>query len=67
MATENRDAKSQLRKNYQASDVSVQLNIVEVVAGGVHFPWVQLSGILHVEDCLEFTGDNTSAIHVKTP
>ena len=26
-------------KTYQASDVSVQLDIVEVVAGGVNFPW----------------------------
>ena len=49
-------------KTYQASDVSVQLDIVEVVAGGIHFPWVQLSGVLHVEDCLELTHENNSTM-----
>ena len=40
---------------YQASNVAIQLDIVEVVAGGVHLSWVQLSCVLHVEDCLEVT------------
>ena len=40
---------------YQASNVAIQLDIVEVVAGSVHLSWVQLSCVLHVEDCLEVT------------
>ena len=37
----------------QASDVPIQLHIVEIVACSIHLPWVQLCRVLHVKDCLE--------------
>ena len=37
---------------HQASNVAIQLHIVEVVTGGINLPRVQLRGVLHVEDGL---------------
>merc|ERR1719357_2363761 len=37
---------------HQASNVTIQLHIVEVVTGGINLPWVQLRGVLHVKDGL---------------
>ena len=37
---------------YQASNVAIQLHIVEVVTGSINLPWVQLRGVLHVKDGL---------------
>merc|ERR1719150_1772210 len=37
---------------HQASNIAIQLHIVEVVTGSINLPWVQLRGVLHVEDGL---------------
>ena len=37
---------------HQASNVAIQLHIVEVVTGGINLPRVQLRGVLHVKDGL---------------
>ena len=38
---------------YQASNIAIQLHIVKVVTGSINLPWVQLRGVLHVEDGLQ--------------
>ena len=50
---------------YQASNVAIQLHIVEVVTGGINLPWVQLRGVLHVEDGLREAHESAHGI-VKT-
>merc|ERR1719382_2423196 len=37
---------------HQASNVAIQLHVVEVVTGSINLPRVQLRGVLHVEDGL---------------
>merc|ERR1719186_79885 len=34
----------------QAANVSVQLDIVQVVLGSVHLPWLRLSSVLHIKN-----------------
>ena len=46
------DVHSEARAVHEASDVTVQLDIVEAVLGGLHLPGVGLGGVLHIEDVL---------------